>query len=72
MPVGFRLSDVERSVLNALGESQWVSAAVIGTLADVADGAEWMDAFVGRLRAHGLDIVDCQNAPLDPAYGLKR
>lgn len=73
MPLGLQLSDDEREVLNALGGAPALTARAIGAIAKTDDPLGWMEAFLRKLAAIGLDIV----APGDdvdgePTYALRR
>jgi hypothetical protein len=70
-PLGFRLSDAERAVLNALG-TRPLRASEVAQIAGVPDGAVWMAALMARLADHGIDLI----APGDeiagePSYMLR-
>ena len=73
MPLGFRLSEEERNVLNGLGEADSLSARQIGDLTGVADPVTWMEALIIKLTERGLDLVVPGN-DLDgePTYRLRR
>lgn len=63
-PLGFRLSDTERAVLNALGNGA-LRASEVAQIAGVDDGATWMSALMARLADHGIDLI----APGDEVAG---
>ncbi len=62
VPADFQISQIERDVLNALGERERLSARTIGELVGVADAVAWMEQLVDKLERFGLDIV----GPGDP------
>lgn len=65
MPVGFRLSAAERTVLDTLASAGALSARQIAELAGVPDGAAWMSQLVAKLRSVGLDLV-AESPPSSP------
>lgn len=73
MPLGLQLTDSEREVLNALGRAPSLTAGQIAEIAKTPDALAWMEAFLRKLAALGLDLV----APGDdrdgePTYLLRR
>ena len=73
MPLGFRLSPKERTVLNALGKTNALSASEVADIVGVTNGMVWMEALMCKLADHGLDLI----APGDdragePTYTLRR
>lgn len=73
MPMGFRLTDRERDVLNALGDVPFLTARKVSEIAGADDGVAWMEALMAKLADHGLDLI----APGDddggePTYLLRR
>jgi hypothetical protein len=74
MPLGFRLDDGERAVLDALGRTSQLGASQIAALVGVADGVEWMERLLKKLGEHGLDLVVARPfaAPGEPLYALRR
>lgn len=57
MPLGLKLEDPERRVLNALGTEKCICAADIGRLILVEDPVSWMNLFMDKLSELGLEIV---------------
>jgi hypothetical protein len=73
MPLGFRLDDAERAVLNELGKRPHLTAGEVGALAGVADGVAWMEHLMLKLGEHGLDLVAPGPAVgAEPTYVLRR
>jgi hypothetical protein len=73
MPLGFRLSDTERDVLNALGKSDALTASQVARIAKVASGIEWMEELMNKLADHGLDLIaPGEDASGEPTYVLRR
>lgn len=73
MPLGFRLSPIERDVLNRLGEADSLTARQIGEIAGVTDPVAWMEALMSKLAERGLDLV-APGSPVggEPTYRLRR
>ena len=73
MPLGFRLSDEERNVLNALGEADSLTAHQIGEMVGVADSVAWMETLIVKLTERGLDLIMPGNDLRgEPTYRLRR
>jgi hypothetical protein len=73
MPLGFRLSDAERDVLNALGKTDALRASQVAELVRVNNPVEWMEELMTKLSEHGLDlIVPGADAAGEPTYVLRR
>ncbi len=73
MPLGLQLSDSEREVLNALGRARALSAREIGQIAEASDPLAWMEQFLRKLAAIGLDIVSPgDDIDGEPTYVLRR
>ncbi len=73
MPLGFRLSDPERDVLNALGKGGPLTASKIMEIAKVQNVIEWMDELMTKLSSQGLDlIVPGDDVDGEPTYLLRR
>ncbi len=73
VPLGFRLSDAERNVLNALGESSPLTARHVAEIAGAADGVEWMEALMAKLADHGIDLIEPgDDIAGEPTYLLRR
>jgi hypothetical protein len=73
MPLGFRLSQTERDVLNALGRRPELTASEVAQIAGVANGITWMETLIGKLAEHGLDLVHCgEDQNNQPTYTLRR
>ncbi|HVV86505.1 MAG TPA: hypothetical protein VHE35_25785 [Kofleriaceae bacterium] len=72
VPPDFQISQLERGVLNALGERDRLSARAIGELVGVVDGVAWMEALVDKLERYGLDLVGPGEASgSEPTYVLR-
>ena len=73
VPADFEISRDERQVLNALAEVDHLAARTIAQMIGVADAVQWMEALIGKLNAHGLDIV-VPGAAIggEPTYRLNR
>jgi len=65
VPPDFEITKAEREVLNALGESERLTARAVAQLIGIADPLAWMDQLMDKLARYGLDIV----APGEPAGG---
>ncbi|MEO6776471.1 MAG: hypothetical protein ABI467_26235, partial [Kofleriaceae bacterium] len=66
VPAEFHIDSAERRVLNALGETDHVSARAIGQLLELADAVTFMEELVKKLEKFGLvDLV----VPGDPSGG---
>lgn len=66
VPSDFTLDPRERRVLNALGETQALTARAIGHMLDIADAMSFMELLTGKLEQFGLgDLVE----PGDPIGG---
>ncbi len=73
MPLGFRLTELERNVLNALGKSEALTASQVGRLAQVEDAIGWMERFLSKLAEYGLDLImPGQDRDGEPTYILRR
>lgn len=73
MPLGFRIDQAERAVLNALGQRDLLSASEVAALVGTDDGLSWMEAFMLRLAEHGLDlIVPYDDEDGESTYALRR
>jgi hypothetical protein len=74
VPGEFSLDAGERRVLNAMGESEHVSAKVIGQMLDLADAVSFMEELVKKLEANGLgDLVEpAEPQGGEPTYRLRR
>lgn len=57
MPIGLRLDDSERLILNELGKHPFLTASTIGTLLSETEPMEWMARFMDKLAEFGLDLV---------------
>lgn len=57
MPLGFRLDNTERTVIDRLAELGALDAHQVAEIAGVPDGESWMHGLMARLSEHGLDIV---------------
>lgn len=72
MPLGFRLSDNERELLNALGKCGALKASEIAASIGVDNGIEWMDALIAKLSEHGLDLIEHgEEIDGEPTYTLR-
>ena len=72
VPADFQISQLERAVLNALGERAHLSGRAVGELAGVVDGVAWMEALVDKLERYGLDLIAPGEASgSDPTYVLR-
>ena len=72
MPLGFKLDDAERRVLDALGKAS-LSATEVGALLDVEDAMSWMARFMDKLAELGLDLVTPgDDRDGEPTYILTR
>jgi hypothetical protein len=73
MPIGFRLDDAERIVLDALGGKSHLTASEVAALAGVHDGNAWMLALMKKFAALGLDLI-AHGPPSggEPTYLLRR
>ncbi len=73
MPLGFRLSREERAVLNALGDTDKLTARKVAEIAGVPDGVAWMEGLMSKLAEHGLDlVVPADDVAGEPTYCLRR
>ncbi len=73
MPLGFSLDDEEREVLNALGRNDGLSASEVGELVGAGNGIAWMEALIGKLSEHGLDLIEPgEDRSGEPTYILRR
>ena len=73
MPLGFRLSPLERDVLNALGKTDRLRASEIARIARVENAIQWMEDLMTKLAHHGLDLViPGDDAQGEPTYVLRR
>jgi hypothetical protein len=57
VPAEFALAPRERDVLNALAETERLTARAIASLVGAVDPVAWMDELIAKLAAYGLDIV---------------
>ena len=74
VPAEFQIDHGERRVLNALGESEHLTAHAIGQLLDLADAVSFMEELVKKLEAFGLgDLVE-PGHPIggEPTYRMRR
>jgi hypothetical protein len=72
VPADFQISQIEREVLNALGERERLSAHAIGQLVGVVDAVAWMEQLVSKLERFGLDIVGPgEPSGSEPTYVLR-
>ena len=72
VPADFQISQLERAVLNALGERDHLTGRAIGELVGVVDGVAWMEALVDKLEGYGLDLIGPGEASgSDPTYVLR-
>lgn len=72
VPADFQITQLERAVLNAMGECFHLTARAIGELVGVVDGVAWMEALVDKLERYGLDLVaPGEAAGSDPTYMLR-
>lgn len=73
VPADFEITRQERDVLNQLAEVEYLTARAVGQLVGEADPVAWMEALIGKLAAHGLDIVGPGPAlGGEPTYRLQR
>lgn len=73
MPLGLQLADAEREVLNALGRAPSLTAREIAAIAKVDDALAWMEQFLRKLAAIGLDVVTPgEDRSGEPTYVLRR
>jgi hypothetical protein len=74
VPGDFAIDAGERRVLNAIGESEAVSARAIGNMLDLADAVSFMEHLVAKLEAYGLgDLVEpAEPQGGEPTYRLRR
>lgn len=73
VPADFQVSPLERDVLNALGESDQLSARTIGGLIAMTDAVTWMERLIVKLERFGLDIVGPgEPEGSEPTYVLRR
>jgi len=73
MPLGFRLTREERAVLNALGETDNLTARKVAEIAGVPDGVAWMEQLMSKLSEHGLDlVVPGDDLAGEPTYCIRR
>lgn len=72
VPADFQITQIEREVLNALGERDRLSARAISELVGVVDAVAWMEQLVSKLERFGLDIVGPgEPSGSDPTYVLR-
>ena len=72
MPIGLRLSETERNVLNSLSQVKRLQASRIGELVGTTEPIAWMDALCAKLSAAGLDLVTrSDESGGEPAYVLR-
>lgn len=72
MPLGFKLDEAERRVLDALGKAS-LSATEVGALLELEDAMSWMAAFMDKLAEFGLDLVTPgDDRDGEPTYILTR
>jgi hypothetical protein len=72
VPSDFEITQLERTVLNAIGERGRLTARAIGELVGVVDGVAWMESFVDKLERYGLDLVAPGEASgSEPTYVLR-
>ena len=72
VPADFQITQLERDVLNALGERERLSARAISELVGVVDAVAWMEQLVSKLERFGLDIVGPgETSGSDPTYVLR-
>jgi hypothetical protein len=74
VPADFHIDGPERRVLNALGETDHVSARAIGQLIETEDAVTFMEDLVKKLEHFGLgDLVE-PGDPVgdDPTYRMRR
>jgi hypothetical protein len=74
VPGDFSIDAGERRVLNALGESELVTARAIGNMLDLADAVTFMEELTRKLEAFGLgDLVEpAEPQGGEPTYRLRR
>ncbi len=73
VPADFQISNLEREVLNALGERDRLTARAVGELTGVADPVAWMEHLIDKLEQFGLDLVaPGDSAGSEPTYVLRR
>jgi hypothetical protein len=67
------LTQPERDVLNALGESPWLTAQRIRAIVGVEDPVAWMEQLMQKLAAAGMELVaPGQPQGGEPTYVLRR
>ncbi len=72
VPADFQVSKIERDVLNAIGFQGAMTARAIGNLVLVADPVSWMEHFLRKLEAYGLELVEPGEASGgEPTYRLR-
>lgn len=72
VPPDFQITQLERRVLDALGERDHLTARAIGELVGVVDGVTWMEELVSKLERYGLDLVAPGEASgSEPTYVLR-
>lgn len=73
MPPGFSLEPAERTVLDAMGKKDVVTAAEIAALVGVSEPVQWMQRLIDKLGACGVDLVS-PGEPRggEPTYRLRR
>ena len=74
VPHEFHLDGTERRVLNALGETENLSAQALAELLGVADSVTYMEELLRKLEQYGLgDLVEPGNpSGGEPTYRMKR
>ncbi len=73
VPSDFAITPHERDVMNALGETDQLTARQIGAMLGVVDPVTWMERLVQKLASYGLDLVGPGTAADgEPTYVLRR
>jgi hypothetical protein len=57
MPIGFRLGEMERKVLNAMGSRTPLTAAQVSEISEDPDGLAFIQRLITKLATHGLDLI---------------
>jgi hypothetical protein len=73
VPADFSITPHERTVINALGETDQLTARQIGAMIGVVDPVTWMERLVEKLAAYELDLVGPGTSDGgEPTYVLRR
>jgi hypothetical protein len=73
VPTDFHIDSGERRVLNALGESEALTARAIGQMLDIVDAVSFMEELTRKLESFNLDLVEpAEPQGGEPTYKLRR